>query len=1753
MSQEIENKVVQFQFKNDQFEKAVAISLVTLDKLKSALNFDGAKESLERIGKTFSRGLIDTASVEENVEYLAGRFEWFERTAVRYIDMITDSVVNMGRKMVSAVTVDPVVSGLQEYETQINAIQTIMSNTASKGTTIDEVNDALDELNHYADMTIYNFTEMTRNIGTFTAAGVDLDSATSAIKGIANLAAASGSSSNQASVAMYQLSQALASGVVNLQDWNSVVNAGMGGQLFQDALKETGREMGAVIDESLSFRDSISSKDGSKWLTSDILLETLKKFADDESMIEAATKVKTFTQLIDTLKEAMQSGWTQSWEYILGDFYEARELWTMVSDAISSVINASANARNAILKDWKALGGRTYLIEAFVNLTKVLVSIVKPIKKAFDELFPATTGARLAYITESLSKFIAYLILSESAGRTITNILVILGTPLKIALHLLEQLATLVPLIISIVYRAVDAFLALISPITYLGKLMFKTTSQVTIFDDAIGLLRAGLYLILNTFTGVTAMISNFVTALGQLKVIKPITDYIDSMNGKTSLMTKIMNTVMYPIRSLTNLIYSLSLRINEMLTNFDFSPMVKGIDNITDAIGRLLIKAVDYFTKIGTNLMKTVKPFADVMYDIVVDIGSNFINLVNTLVNSFSKFGDIIKDAFVSKDASSAIGDISESFKSVGESIQTIPDKLKELVEWLKQFDFVSGIFDKFSSIGDTVLQAMRDMETTLSSLTFADFGNAVVTGFQWIVDGVVALKDLVVDAITGLKNAFTGAKDVISGETEIMNVNVASAMDNMSEHISKAAESTKGFRESFGEKTSAVWEKLVSIAEKTQPIFSKLGEIIGSLLNSFTQVIATFAEGADVDQIMQIFSEGVFGYAIGQIKEMVTNMFGLGDLMEPITDFFDGLSDTVEAVNEDIQSGSFIKIALAIGILAGSLMMMGKVNYENLLGITAALAALSAGVLGMMKAVDNFAASANIKSMPIVVGAILALSIAMSFIAKAMNEVGKIGDTEIIVNTMMSLLPIMLAFANMIKSASFLTGNLGQMIGVALTLIMMAEAVKILADAMMKLKNMKPETLMVATFAIVSVIVALAGAIKLLDKTNVLASMIGMSIGLLAIANAMLILTPAVIALSLMDPDKLANGFLVISGLLAELVIVMVLFSELKTSAVVESALALMIVAQSLVVLTGVILGLGLIDAGVLIQGFQALGIALAMLSVMMFAFDGKDASKTAAAMIALSASLIILFGALMLYAGIKDWGGMAKAGVALLGLTAAIVIISKFGSGIQKGAASIIVLSVAMGIMGRVINYFGQLDWETVLKGLAMMAISILGFAAAALALQFALPILTSMSASFLALGAGAWLLTKALVQLALMAPILTTAFNVILEAIDSMLESLAETLPNIVDNILIICEEIIRLLITDENSVAKQLWNALIDLLHFLLKSITDEAPQILAELVELIISVAGGLATAISDREEDLTQAIADLLDELLRFFIIACFKLGENISEDAAEIWDNFGEAITNAWESTKKAVDKFFLNVRTAIDNAKKGIKDKFEKMGGHVLEGLTDGLAAGIDAIKTWIVDHALKIKDWFCEALGISSPSKVMRDEVGRWIMPGVTEGIDKYDGDIENKIDGIGATMVEGFRTAIDQINKVTEELDDPQMYINPVLNLDNVSRGVKDINGIMARTTTEMAGINSNLSINGVNSLNMAIDKMNTFNEKNNAETIDAINALKDEVGYLQTAMMNMQIVLDGKAVVGGIAPQMDAALGNIYNSKRRGV
>lgn len=655
----VDERVVSMKFDNRQFQNGVNDTLNSINRLKSGLNFTGATKGFDSISKTANGLSFDGLS--NGIESIKVKFSALQVVALTALANITNSAINAGKNLVSSLTIDPIKEGFKEYETQMNSVQTIMANTASKGTTLKQVKDALAELNTYSDKTIYNFTEMTRNIGTFTAAGVDLKTSTAAIKGIANLAAVSGSNSQQASTAMYQLSQALAAGTVKLMDWNSVVNAGMGGEVFQNSLKETARLHGVKIDAMIkkegSFRETLQNG----WLTSQILTETLSKFTGDlnEKQLksmgytdkqikeiikmgkmanDAATKVKTFTQLLDTLKEAVGSGWAQTWQTVFGDFEEAKEMFTNVSNVLGGIIGNAADARNKMLTGWKDLGGRKVLIDAIKNAFDGIYGIVESIGGAFRDIFPATTSTQLFNFTKGLRDFIQNIRLSD---------------------HSLYDLRS--------TFQGIFAILDI-------GKTIFLAVA------NSISIMLGGTGNLAASILGLTGSFGEWLAAMD--KTIK-----------QSGIINKVLTTLAYGIR---NGLGSLS---------YIFDTIIKSIGNITKAISEKLdfpgFEDFQSFLSLMGNRMTSIGNESNKM---AITVGGAFVSIGKAIANS--KVGEL----FVS---------IYDKVKMIAGAIGDLVDKMVDNISnGIKNADF-SGLLDGVAaiSIGGMLLAFKKFMKSLSDS----------------------------------------------------------------------------------------------------------------------------------------------------------------------------------------------------------------------------------------------------------------------------------------------------------------------------------------------------------------------------------------------------------------------------------------------------------------------------------------------------------------------------------------------------------------------------------------------------------------------------------------------------------------------------------------------------------------------------------------------------------------------------------------------------------------------------------------------------------------------------------------------------------------------------------------------------------------------------------------------------------------------------------------------------------------------------
>ncbi|MDB5716361.1 MAG: hypothetical protein JWO15_3758, partial [Sphingomonadales bacterium] len=429
MSTTIDTKVVEAKFDNKQFESGVSATLSSLQKLKESLKLTGAAKGLEDVGSAASK--FSLGGMVSSISGVGHSFSAMSVVGVTALATLTSKAISAGASMVKSLTLSPVTAGFHEYETKLGSIQTVLANTSKYGTTLPQVNAALNELNTYADKTIYDFGEMTKNVGLFTNSGMRVQDATKVIEGFSNEAAASGTSAEGAAAAAYQLSQAMSAGTIRLMDFRSLTNVGMGNKNMQNGLIEIAGAMGTLNkhgETAAKVQSNFNASLEKGWLSSDVMSNYLKiqagaltvaqqktlglsdeqiaAFAKQQKMSEdAATKVRTFTQLIGTIREAVGSGWSATFEIMFGDFNEATALFTDINNAVSGFVNASANARNMVLTDFKALGGRTALIKGLEYAFRDLTGVITPIQRAFREIFPAKTGKDLADAAKAFENF----------------------------------------------------------------------------------------------------------------------------------------------------------------------------------------------------------------------------------------------------------------------------------------------------------------------------------------------------------------------------------------------------------------------------------------------------------------------------------------------------------------------------------------------------------------------------------------------------------------------------------------------------------------------------------------------------------------------------------------------------------------------------------------------------------------------------------------------------------------------------------------------------------------------------------------------------------------------------------------------------------------------------------------------------------------------------------------------------------------------------------------------------------------------------------------------------------------------------------------------------------------------------------------------------------------------------------------------------------------------------------------------------
>ena len=1180
MSTTIDNRVLEMRFDNKQFESGVATTMSTLDKLKQKLNLSGAAKGFDEIDKSAKK--VDFSGMSKGIETVQAKFSALQVAGVTALANLTNSAVNAGKRIASALTIDPIKTGFQEYETQIGAIQTILANTQSKGSTLQDVNRALDELNTYADKTIYNFTEMTRNIGTFTAAGVDLDKSVTSIKGIANLAAVSGSTSQQASTAMYQLSQALAAGRVSLMDWNSVVNAGMGGELFQNALKRTAKQMGhdvdAIIEKYGSFRESLTQ---GEWLTTEVLTETLTQLSGAyseadliaqgytesqakeiaqlaETAVGAATEVKTFTQLWDTLKESVQSGWTQSWETIVGDFGEAKELLTGISNALGDMIQASSDARNKVLTEGLSTGWKQLLGEGISDeegFKDSIKSVAKEHGVAVDEMINKSGS-----FEKSLKEgWLTGDILAESLDKMTQKINGLSAEQLKEMGYTSEQVEELNRLNEAVKNGTIDID-------EYAKKMSMASgrENMITGFKNIFDSLLAVIKPINEAFREI------FPATTGEqlYKFTENFREFTETLKVSEETAGKIKNT---------------------------FKGLFAVLDIVVEAfkaIAKGAFTIIGNFTGIGSSILDATSSFGDFLTNIrdsVVE-GNIFGKVVDRITGFITTAINKIKE-FVS------------NVKEIGSSLADAASSSSILESFL---GFFQGLWNVIKNIGSAIAETFGSVVTTITDI----FGAGDI--FEVINSGLFA------GVLLAVRNFIKGITNPIEKLSFLEQLqNIASSVQGIFDSVRSSLEA---YQQNLKAGTLLKIAGAIGILAASLWVVStidsdKLAQSLGSIGVLFGELVAAMTILGKLNSKTTTPLEGIVG-SLGNISRIVS-MIGLSAAVLILAGAMKVLADLDwEGVAKGLAGVAGL---VTILVAAAKLMNTNSKSITKFAGqmvvMSAAVAALSlvakelssmsweelakggAGVFGIVTILVTAAKvmDGNSKSITKFAGQMIIMSAAVGVLTLVGKEISSMSWTEIAKGGagIVGIITILVAAAKIMDSNNkTITKFAGQ-------IVIMSAAVAALALIGRELSSMSWEELAKGGASIFGLVAMLVAAAKIMSIGNGSISKFG--IQMLMMSAALKILVPVLQTLGSMSWNDIGRGLITLGAALAELAIGL----KLMNGSVGGSA-ALLIAAAALSVLAPVLQTLGSMSIGSIVKSlvtlaasFAVIGIASALLS--------------------------------------------------------------------------------------------------------------------------------------------------------------------------------------------------------------------------------------------------------------------------------------------------------------------------------------------------------------------------------------------------------------------------------------------------------------------------------------------------------------------------------------------------------------------------
>ena len=994
MSKTIDERVVEMRFDNKQFESNVQTSLSTIEKLKKSLDMDGATKGLESIDSTAKK--VNMSGLGSAVETVKTRFSALEIMAVTALANITNSVVNTGKQMLRSLTIEPIADGFNEYELTLNAIQTTMAGT---GKTAKEVETQLKKLDEYADKTVYSSADMFNNLPKFTNAGVEIEQATTAMVGIANATALAGGDARQASIAFYNLGQAIGTGYLSRMDYNSINNAGIATMEWKNQMVEAALAAGTLTEagdglykagnKTFTLQQLFIDGLQEQWATTDVMMKVFQDYGDETTEIgakaySAAQDLRTFSMMMDSLKATAGTGWKDTWQILFGDLDEAKELWTELGNVIGGFISAQADARNEMLQGWKDLGGRTKLIEALKNAFEGVQSVIKPIYEAFREIFPPTTAQQLYDITENLRKFTANLKLSDTASANLKSTFKGLFA------------------ILDIVKQAFSAIFTAIRPLFggfgTLGDGILGFTggigNAIVAFDEFIK--TSGAFQ--KVGEGIATVIQTIMTALSTLK--NKIKEKFESANFEVfhSLLERIherMAQVGEAAGEMKSGVIVAFEVIGETLANCQFVQLLSAVWNAVKTIGSGIVKIL---SELGSSLAKNL---GEANFSGIIDLlnGISFGAIAVGITKFVGTFREAIED----------IGSFKESFIGILDSVRGCFEAYQNQLQAGTLLKIASAIAILTASLIALSLVDSEKLNVALGAITvlFADLLGSMavfnkisgqVTGVMKSVTAMLGIATAVLILASALKKiADLDAKQLTTGLIGVaglttMMVAAAKAMSSNSKTIIKGATQMVIFAAAIKILASVCeqlakldWNQLakglvgVGVLLAEVSLFLRTAKFSGKSIFTATGIVILSAA-------IKVLASACKDFGEMKWEDIGKGLASIAVLLAEVTAFTKLTGNAKHVISTGV---ALVAIGAAMKIFASAVKDFSGMQWDE---IARGLVAM-AGALAAVTIAVNFMP----KSMIGIGTGLIAVSAALLILANALNQMGSMSWEEI------------------------------------------------------------------------------------------------------------------------------------------------------------------------------------------------------------------------------------------------------------------------------------------------------------------------------------------------------------------------------------------------------------------------------------------------------------------------------------------------------------------------------------------------------------------------------------------------------------------------------------------------------------------------------------------------------------------------------------------------------------------------------------